>query len=209
MSLEDVLSAHIVRPVYVGFLDILSDPVRAWTGPGSFLPVGTGDTDLDGQTFLHAGSVISITPFHDNQDIGSPVTVSMPAGDMEDEEIFQQLIVDKRTWLNRRAKFWEFYLAADHAGVLTDYMTLFDGVMTQAKTLRSPGEPSLISITCDVDTQKAFMAPTRYVDHSVLESGDTFSTYMLQLSRGPLSLPSGPTYRDQLIANITRRFRAR
>lgn len=195
MPLADVLAAAEVRPVTVGFLDIHTDPVRGWTGPGTFAPTGTGDTDLDGFTFSSVEGAVEISDFIDNQDIGGEVTVSYAAGEMADEEVFQQLIVDRRAWFGRRAKFWRFFLAADEGSVGSEFYTLFNGVMVGAGISRQAGGPSVISIRCDQDIQKARpVPPARWIDHQRFYTFatspvtfDTATSFMNDLGRGGIA----------------------
>lgn len=188
MALEDVLTAHVVRPVVAGWLDFETDPVRGWTGPGIFAPTGTGDTDLDGETFLAVGGAVEMTEIVEDRGIGGPITVSFAAGDMEDEEVFAQIVADRRAFMARRAKFWRFFLSEDEATVLPDFTVLFDGVMVSANTTRQTGQPAIISVTCDQDTQKAVGAPTRLIDHQVFYPTDTFSEFIIDLDRGGVAV---------------------
>src|SRR5688572_29455705 len=187
MPLADVLVADVVRPVLVGFLDFKDDPVRGWTGPGTFAPIGTGDADLDGETFASAGGAVHITAFSHDQGLGGPVTVTFAAGEMNDEEVFLQIVADRRAYLGRVARFWLFFLSADEASVLPEFEAMFTGVMVHAETNRQPGQPATITITCDQDTQKAYTAPVRWIDHQVFYPSDTASTFINDLARGQIA----------------------
>jgi hypothetical protein len=188
MALDAVLAAAIVRPVTIGFLDIKDDPVHGWDGPGVFAPTGTGDPDLDGETFGSAAGAVEITDFVEDMGIGDKVTVTFAAGEMDDEEIFQQLVADRRTFQGRKARFWRGFLTADESGVLADMDALFTGVMVSAETQRQTGKPSTISVTCDQDTQKARgVGPARWSDHLFFYPDDTGSSHLNNLSRAPIA----------------------
>lgn len=187
MALEDVLIAKTVRPVVVGWLDFKDDPLRGWSGPGVFAPTGTGDTDLDGETFVAAEGAVEVSDFVENQELGGPITVTLMAGEMEDEEGVQQLVADRRAFVGRRAKFWRFFLSADESSVGSEFYVLFNGVMVGAKTVREPGKPAVITITCDQDLQGARRPPARWADHQVFYPADTASTFMSELARGGLA----------------------
>lgn len=187
MALADVLAAATVRPVTVGWLDFKDDPARGWDGPGSFLPIATGDTDLDGQTFLNADGAVEIGDFKQDQGIGGPVTISFAAGETDDESIVTQLIVDRRAFLGRRAKFWRMFLSSDEATVLPEFDVLFNGVMVGASAERQIGSAAQISVTCDQDTQKARSAPVRWSDHQVFYPTDTASSFINDLARGAIA----------------------
>ena len=187
MSLEDVLAAATVRPVVVGFLDFKDDQVFGWTGPGTFLPTGTGDPDLDGEAFTSSEGAVEITDFVENQELGGPVTVTFAAGDMVDEEIVQQLVADRRAFQGRRAKFWRFFLAADESSVLPEFDVLFNGVMVNAETRRIPGEGAIIQVVCDQDLQRARTPPVRWADHQVFYPTDTATSFVNDLNRGGIA----------------------
>jgi hypothetical protein len=187
MALADVLAAATVRPVVVGWLDFADDPQRGWDGPGTLMPTGTGDDDLDGETFLSAAGAIEISDIKQDQGIGGPVTITFAAGEMEDESIVTQLIVDRRAYLGRRAKFWRMFLNAGESAVLPEYDVLFNGVMVAANTDRRTGAAATIAVTCDQDLQKARTAPLRLIEHQVFYAGDTASSFINDLARGPVA----------------------
>lgn len=211
MALEDVLAAATVRPVHVGWLDFKDDAVRGWTGPGTFAPTGTGDADLDGETFNSAEGVVDINGFGQDMGIGSPVTVTFAAGEMEDEQIFEQLVADRRAFLGRKARFWLAFLSADESAVLPEIEPLFSGVMVAADTERQVGSPAVIRVTSDQDTQKRASAPVRWIDHQFYNPTDTASSFLNDLSRGALAgtdraPPSGGSSRPPPRTPPGRRF---
>lgn len=198
MALEDTLSAPIVRPVHVGLLDFATDPVRGWTGPGTFVPSGTGDADLDGQTFYNVSGAINISDFTENQNIGESLTITFAVGEMADEEIYQQLVVDQRAYMARKAKIWLFFLNADESAVLADYAVMFNGVMIGADFTRQPGSPAIVTIKCDADIKQANRPPTRWIEHQRFYPTDTASRYLTSLGRkATVVSPYTPAYPGQ------------
>ena len=187
MAIEDILSAATVRPVTVGFLDFRSDPIYGWDGPGAFAPSGTGDSDLDGNTFLSVEGAVDITEFGEDTGLGKPISISFAGGEFDDEVVFEQLVVDQRLFMGRRAKFWRFFMDADEASVQADFDTLFNGVMVGAELSRQPGSPAIITVHCDSDLSKARFTPARWADHQFYNSGDTATTFLNSLSRGGVS----------------------
>lgn len=184
MAIADVLAAATVRPVHIGSLDFKDDPVRGWTGPGTLAPTGTGDPDLDGDTFDQAAGIINVSGFSDDTGIGDPITLTFAAGEMTDESIITQIVADRRAFQGRRARFWLAFLNAAESAILPEIEPLFTGVMISAQTSRQPGQPSTIQIECDQDTQKAQGPPLRYADHQVFNTGDTASSFLVDLARG-------------------------
>lgn len=195
MSLDTVLQAAVVKPVIVGYLDIKDSPLRGWSGAGAFAPTETGDDDLDGNTFVEAEGAVDISDFAQDMGIGKPVTVTFSAGEFDDEDVVQQLIADRRLILGRKAKFWRFLMLDDESGVHPDFDVIFSGVMTGASSTRQSGQAAQITITCDQDLQNAQIAPLRWIDHQFFFPGDTASTFINDLSRGPIAsahVPASP-----------------
>lgn len=186
MSLDTVLQAAVVRPVYIGFLDFDGDPLRAWTGPGIFAPTGTGDADLDGFTFGSAAGIVQVSDFTENMGLSDEFRITMSAAD-DDLDPYAQLIANRAAFQGRKAVFWRAFLADDESGVQSYVDRMFAGVMVAAESMRGGGQPGQITITCDHDLQKARSAPTRWIDHQFYNPTDTASSFINDLARGPVS----------------------
>ncbi|HEX7080044.1 MAG TPA: hypothetical protein VF329_03425 [Gammaproteobacteria bacterium] len=188
MALEDHLTGPVVRPVFWGLLDIAGAPLRGYTGPGAFAPVGTGDPDMDGFVFVEAEGAVDVSDISEDLGIGGPVTVTFSAGELDGTEgVVQQLIADRRAFLGRKMKIWLGFLTDDESAVASDFEVIFNGVMVAAESKRQEGQPAVISVTGDADLQKANAPPVRWIDHQVFEPGDTASTFINSLSRGGIA----------------------
>lgn len=193
MTLQDRVSAPVVRPVFVGWLDFKDDPVYGWNGPGNFAPTGTGDPVLDANIFLPAEGAFDISDFAEDLGGGRPVSIKFAVGDSNDLPVVRQIVRDRRAWQMRRAKFWLFFLMPDEASVYPEFVQLFSGFMVQAGMTRVPGQGAIIDVECDVDLRAASGAPARLIDHARFWAGDTWSSFLLALARGPVSgSASGP-----------------
>src|SRR5690606_11127974 len=157
---------------------------------GAFVPTETGDDDLDGNTFLEIDSAIDISEITQDRGIGQPVTITFSAGNMDQEAVVDELVKDRRNFLGRKAKLWLFFLNADEDSVLPEFTVLFSGVMVAAETQRQVGRPAVISVTCDQDLQHAETAPVRWIDHMLFYPDDTWSSFITDLSRGPIGTAS-------------------
>ncbi len=205
MALVDVLAASVVRPVYVAWFDIKDDPIYGWTGPGAFAPTGTGDTDLDGNVFLSSEGVVQVSGFHEDQGLGSELTLTFAIStdiapfilDQSQLDIgvlgtpggpvYDQLVIDRRRFIGRRAKIWLFFLNADEASVMAEFEVVFNGVMTGAAMNRAAGQPSTVSLTIDQDTQKRRAPPSRLMDHARFNPGDTATSFLSDMRRGSVA----------------------
>lgn len=104
-GMSNALQHRVVRPVLIGRLDIATDPITGWLGPGVFAPTGTGDDALDGQSFDPMGPFVGMDDIQEDQGIGGPVTLSLAGHDL-DEALLRQIVRDKRTWRGRDAWLW-------------------------------------------------------------------------------------------------------
>lgn len=177
------LAQPIVRPVLIGRLAIVDDPVIAWSGPGVFAPTGTGDSALDGQTFLPLAPFVQLSEISENQGIGSPATLTVSGHDL-DEDILLQVVNDKRLWRGQPAWLWLGLLNSDEATVVADPIRIKTGVMVNMKVLRA-AEGAVVEVTIDKDLGNAKAAPLRWIDHPRFFSSDTFSTYVIALANKP------------------------
>lgn len=188
-GMQTAVQAGVIRPVLIGRLDIATDPVVAWTGPGIFAPVGTGDAALDGQTFQPLAPFLEMSPISEDQGIGGPVTLSLTGHDL-DEEALRQVVRDKRQWRGRKAWLWLGLLNADEKSVIAAPVRIKTGVIVGMTTLRNK-ETAEVRVTIDEDLGNARSAPYRWIDHSRLYPTDTFSAYIIKLANKPAGLESG------------------
>lgn len=182
-GMSTALVAGTVRPVLVGRLDILTDPITAWTGHGVFSPTGTGDTALDGQVFVGMAPFVELSQVLEDQGIGGPVTLTVTGHDL-DEDALRQVVRDKRQWRLRKAWLWLGLLNVDEATVIADPVRIKTGIMVQMSVERKPDGPVAI-VTIDRDLGFAKSGAFRWVDHPRLFPTDTWSTFVVELSNKP------------------------
>ncbi len=172
-----------IRPVLLVRLDITTDPLIAWTGPGTFAPSSSGDTQLDGQVFTPVAPIIDLSKITEDQGIGGAVTLKVSGHDL-DEDLLQQIVKDKRQWRGNKAWLWLGLLAADQASVLDHPFRIKTGVITNIITNRT-GANSIVSVTIDRDLGNARSAPFRIIDHPRFWPLDTFGTFVTALANKP------------------------
>ena len=188
-GMQTAVQAGVIRPVLIGRLDILTDPVISWTGPGVFAPTGTGDAALDGQTFLALEPWLEMSPISEDQGIGGPVTLSLTGHDLVAEAL-RQVVRDKRQWRGRKAWLWLGLLDADEKSVIGAPTRIKTGVITSLATVRNK-ETAEVRVTIDEDLGNARSAPYRWLDHGRLFPSDTFSAYIIKLANKPGGFGSG------------------
>jgi hypothetical protein len=186
MTLQDRVTAPVVRPVFVGLLDFAGDPAMGWTGPGLFAPTGTGDPDLDGNVFSSVEGAAEISDFVETLSGARGVSVTFSGHD-NDAEAMRQIVRDRRVWRLRKAKIWLFFLSDDEKTVHPEFRQLFSGVIAEARTVRKFGAPATIILDLDIDLQNAGGAPSRLLDHARFNPADAFSSFILDLAKGPIA----------------------
>ena len=187
-STQTALQQRVVRPVLIGRLDIDSDPVFAWTGPGLFAPTGTGDAALDDQTYDPAEAFIDISEITEDQGIGGPVTI-VAAGNDLNQDLLRQVVRDKRAWRGKPAYLWMGLLDADEKTVIANPFRVKSGIIASMSVTRSPSTAS-VSVTIDEDLGRARSAPFRLQDHRRLYADDTATAFMAKLANKPKGLES-------------------
>lgn len=188
-AVETALQGSNLTLVLIGRLDFDGDPIKSWTGPGTFAPSGSGDAALDGQTFDPLAPFISITEISEDQSIGGPTTLQLAGHDL-DEEALIQAVKNKNAWRGKPAYLWIGILNADEYTVLADPVRIKTGVMTNIRTNRGEDGAS-VSVTIDRDLGNAKAAPFRWVDHPRFYSADTFSSFVVKLANKPKGLGRG------------------
>jgi hypothetical protein len=136
-----------VHAVYVGFLDILGDPIRVTTAPYDLVVVtgATGDADLDGHTFSAVDpqfiSVGSITMKEGGADT---VTCQLSGLIGVDTTLLNQ-IGNKANWQGRVARLWQMQLdeSLTQVGAIWPWFTGYMTVPASPGTRRTRSSSSI------------------------------------------------------------------
>ncbi len=184
------LEASVIRPVLLGRFDIVTDPLIAWTGPGTFAPSASGDDALDGQVFVNLAPFLELSNITEDQGIGGPANITISGHDL-DEDLLQQIVKDKRQWRGRSAWLWMGLLNTDEATVVADPARIKTGVMTQMVVTRDQRTAS-VTVTIDKDLGRANSAPFRWLDHARLFPADTWSSFIVDLINKPGGFTTTP-----------------
>jgi len=182
-GMKTALEAGVVRPCLCGRLDIATDPVVAWTGPGTFAPSGTADAALNGQSFSPIEPFIDLSAIKEDQGIGGPVIITLSGHDL-DETLLQQVVKDKRLWRGKDAWLWLALLDSTEAAVIDDPVRIKTGVIVGMSIHRTK-DSSTVRVTIDEDLGNAKASPFRWLDHPRLFSSDTFGTWVTKLANKP------------------------
>lgn len=188
MSLPDAaaqaaIAEDVVRPVWLGFLDILGDPIRVTTAPFDVSFAGTGDPDLDGQTFRATDPTwISVSPVIAKEGGGDQVTVTLSGILGIDTDLLNQ-IGAKANWQGRDARLWAMVVdeANQRIGGVWNYYT---GVMMVPKIV---GDRHSQTIQLTVDSYLAFIGEASnrtYLSQAEYDPGDLSAAASIAIANG-------------------------
>jgi hypothetical protein len=157
-------------PAWVGFLDIVGDPVRVTTAQLSLTFAGTGDADLDGQVFSAADpSVIEVGGVRNGDDGSDTLTCSL-SGIVGPDSALLDAMGDTANWRGRTARLWcVIYNMGDvQQG---DVWAFYTGRMS---SLRMVGDPSSQTVELEIENYLASLkdASGRTYDQEYFDSGD-------------------------------------
>lgn len=172
-----------VRTAYVGFLDILGDPIRVTTAPYDIAFSATGDADLDGFTYSAVDpKLISVGEVTMREGGAETVTCTLSGLIGVDTTLLNQ-IGDKANWQGRAARLWQMQLGDDLAQVGNTW-PWFTGYMTVPKIT---GDQKTQTIQLDIESFLSFItAPSNrsYLSQPLFDSGDTSANASIACANG-------------------------
>lgn len=179
-ELNTELEKDIIRPVWIIRLDIKDDPVLIWTGRGPFVPVATGDVDLDGQTFTGIGNIGEIGSIQDTVKGSRPLILELPGVDLS-KPLLVQVVNDLRTWQFRDAWVWFGVLDTVNNFVVNPFRVKTGRMDTM--TLENDGTEGSIKVV--VESHQAFISRalgTRYSEQREIDPTDTSQNFIHDLA---------------------------
>jgi hypothetical protein len=195
------LAAPILPLAAIVRLDILNDPVYAWTGIGDIAFAGTGDTALDGLTFAGVSSVVSISTLSDAVG-GSPVLELSMAGVDPTLPAFRQVIYDRRTWQFRRAWVWLVVLDPDTGAVVGTPFRIKTGRIDQMPYTEDKATGG--TIACRIEGQQSYGGEalgSRYMEAEQINAQDTSNKFVFSLANLTASIGKASAAPAQLTYN--------
>lgn len=188
MSLPDAthsaaLDANVVKPVWFAYLDFVGDPVRANTSGKNIVPSGSGDADLDGQTYVGiSGNLVAVTPVKIGPGGSETVTAQLSGiPGLDDDEI--ALLNDPANWRGRDARLWRIVRNAANVqqGGFHAYYT---GKMV-GLSHSGTGEGQVLSVTIESYLAVFSEASNRtYLDQERYDPGDESARAAIAIANG-------------------------
>ena len=196
------LRSEVIKPVWFAFLDILGDPVRANTSGADVVPSGTGDPDLDGQTFVGiTGDLVTVSPVKYAPGGSQTVTASLSGIPGLDNDLIAQL--DNVTnWRGRNARLWRVIRNAANVqqGGFQNYYT---GKIVGLSHTAS-GESQTIEVTIESYLAVFSQASNRtYMDQTRFDAGDNSAAAAVAIANGNYTgAPGGGSYADGRMGGV-------
>lgn len=176
------LAKPVLRPFFVAWLDITGDVIRATTAPVSLLFSGTGDTDLDGNTFSAVDhTFIDISEVVHKEGGSETVTITL-SGMMGVDSTLLNQIGTKSNWQGRTARLWLGFVT-EHGSVVS-IASYYTGYMM---TPRISGSPEMQTIALEIEGYLASMSEASgrtYLDQSYYDSADTSAASTVSNANG-------------------------
>jgi len=176
------LAKPLIRPFYVAWLDITGDVVRATTAPVSLTFSGTGDADLDGETFSAVDpTLIDVSEVVHKEGGSETVTVTLSGMLGIDSTLLNQ-IGTKSNWQGRTARLWLGFVT-EH-GAVVSIASYYTGYMM---TPRISGSPEMQTIALEIEGYLASMSEASgrtYLDQSYYDSPDTSAASTVSNANG-------------------------
>lgn len=177
------LAAPVVKPAFIGFLDILGDPVRVTTWGASLTFSGTGDPDLDGYSYSAVNpQLVDIGPVKQAEGGSDTVTASL-SGLIAVDSGLMTLIGDPANWRGRVARLWLGIHDEDEVqqGAIWAYYT---GRMV-AIAIRGGPEAQTIEVQIENYLATLSTASNRtYLDQSYFDPGDLSAEAAVAIANG-------------------------
>lgn len=177
------LGAEVIKPVWFGWLDIDGDPVRANTSGSDITPTGTGDTDLDGHTFMGiTARFVDISSVKIKEGGSEAVTAELSGIQGLDADDLAQLN-DPANWRGRDARLWR--IVRNSANVQQGgFHAYYTGKMV-GLTLSGSGEGQRIRVTIESYLAVFSSASNRsYLNQADYDPGDLSARAAIAIANG-------------------------
>lgn len=189
-TLQTAIEQPVVYARWVCYLDVVGDPVRATTGLYNKTFSGTGDPDLDGDTYVpYPSDLISVSEVQHDEQGSDQVSVSM-SGLIVNNVDFLNTIGNKSNWQGRTARLW-WYVVDENETQVGEVYSYYTGYMndvtingsSQSQTIVLTIENYLVSLSVTASKtyqmQKEYDAGDESAARSIAAANGAFKTGVL------------------------------
>jgi len=180
---QSAIQAPIVYARWVCYLDVVGDPLRATTGLYDKTFSGTGDPDLDGDTYVsYPSDLIMVSEVMHDEAGSNQVTVSM-SGLIVNNVDFLNTIGNRANWQGRTARLW-WYVVDENENQIGQPYSYYTGYMNDIMINGSPESQTITLtiehylVTLSVTTGKTYAMQKEY------DAGDESASRAISASNG-------------------------
>ena len=138
---------EIVNIRWVCYLDVDTDPDRVVSAPYDKTFSGTGDSDLDGETYTSLlNNLIDVSEVKHDETGSSQVNVRV-SGLVVNDASFLALIGDKTKWQGRTARLW-WYVVDDNEAQIGGVYPYYTGYMNDV-TIKGDSSSQVVEISIE------------------------------------------------------------
>ncbi|MDZ7906366.1 MAG: hypothetical protein U5N55_11750 [Cypionkella sp.] len=183
-----------IKPVYLAFIDFLTEKMWVNTSGADVTLTGTGEPDIDGHTFLGlSANVVDIGPIKNASDGTDSVQIKLSGLPVLDADVISE-IQDVANWQGREIRLWRIIRTGDNIqqGGVQHYYT---GNMTRLSMPTSP-QSQTIEVTVEGYLAAYAAASNRtYMDQQNFDAGDESAKATQAIANnpngGPASIATG------------------
>lgn len=187
-TLDTTAKAAVVgsafAPAWFIWLDVLGDPIRVTTFGANVTFAGTGDTDLDGNTFVAFGGKLLDVGEVSNTEGGSEALTVTLSGIVSIDTTLVNDIGDKAKWQGRTCRIWCRLYDADGVAAQGAVFAVYTGYMSSVSFSARPEEQT---IRLSVENYLSFFAqPSNrsYLNQKDYDAADTSAAATLAAANG-------------------------
>lgn len=177
------LAPGAFTPVYLAWIDIVGDPVRATTWPGGIViaPGQTGDPALDGQTYAHVpGELVDVSAVEASREEAAQCVIRL-AGIKDVNTDLLTALADRTAWQGREAVLWHG-VNTGSGFVLARY---FAGRISALDKAGDPQAGQTVSLT--IKSLRSFLTQARgrtYQDQALYDPNDQIAARIRAAANG-------------------------
>lgn len=196
-AVSTALDAPIIPLATIIRLDIVGDPLYCWTGIGDlvFGAGATGDSALDGNTFIGTGTAIEVGVSTDAEG-GSDVLELQLAGVDITDPILRQVIYNHNRWQFKPAYVWMVLLDPDTYAVVGKPFRIKTGRIDQMPYSENKKQGV---VKCRIEGQQSYGKQpllSRYSEQKDIDAADISQDFIYSLANmtaqfGTISVPTG------------------
>lgn len=182
-TLQTAIEAPLVYARWVCYLDVVGDPVRATTGLYDKTFSGTGDPDLDGDTYVsYPSDLIGVSEVQHDEAGSNQVSVTM-SGLIVNNADFLNTIGNRSNWQGRTARLW-WYVVDENENQIGEVYSYYTGYMNDITINGSPDSQSITLtiehylVTLSVTTNKTYAMQKEY------DAGDESASRAISAANG-------------------------